>query len=73
MKRILMSVFAAALLSCAGCNSESSTKVSASQPTQVAAPNGKVYKGTQNQITSNMGMDYGQGLRNMAAQRAAGH
>ena len=51
----------------AGCHS-GSTDPSTTAVT-MNGPNGKVYSGTQNQVTTKVGEDYGAGLKSMAEQR----
>jgi hypothetical protein len=59
-----------ALALLAGC-SHNGSPTSTTATTQLVGPNGKVYSGTQNQITQKVGEDYGQSLKAMAEQRAS--
>lgn len=71
-QRIVVRMVAAAVsIACAGCHGTSSGTGTSTQSVRVVGASGKVYSGTQSQVTSSMGQDYAQGLRNMAAQRGA--
>lgn len=58
---------AASLALLAGCHSGAQ---SSAQQVQMQGPGGKVYSGSQNQVTTQVGQDYGQGLKAMASQRS---
>jgi hypothetical protein len=57
----------ASLVLLAGCHSGPTNP--ATEPAQMVGPGGKVYTGTQNQVSEKVGQDYGAGLKAMAEQR----